>query len=566
MNRIIFNYLLFVFFFGVNINAQNSSINKFDSVVLENNIQPENRKFTSKDSVSNLIHNKLDSKVEINPINAFILKNSDSINTIFIYGKDTINLVKNDSLFTYNNLLKPIDSISQLWNNYVFDSIKVILNNSFEKIFKSKSKIIKSIDTLSTDYISNKKEPHKVIDNVNVEKEAINNKEGWDKSWIFIILGFVVILILVLKKYKQFKNKIVLLKKEILALNEEKTVLHSKIKSLKIREKDYKDLGEVKNISVHNINNIDETRIKVIGKIQTENTLDSSQLKKLTDGQENRWVTVAHSAIGKSHLQATPPIPCQDNNYFETLNDNWQLAIVCDGAGSAKMSHFGSKLISKNAIPSNLKNAVSNLKWFKNGELPSKKEWKNLGVTIFKETLDNLIFWVAEQNKQNNTNLSVNNYASTAMLTLYNSKGAVVANIGDGRGGYLSTSGVLKSLFTPFGGDESNGTIFITSPIWENPQKFIQTDVIDEKLLAIFLLSDGMEKVTFECSNLTDDVFTDANIPFKKFFFPILSKMKSLDSEGEEKLKDEWKSLLEFGNEAIKNESDDKTLLVSFLK
>jgi hypothetical protein len=42
--------------------------------------------------------------------------------------------------------------------------------------------------------------------------------------------------------------------------------------------------------------------------------------------------------------------------------------------------------------------------------------------------------------------------------------------------------------------------------------------------------------------------------------------MKSLDSEGEEKLKDEWKSLLEFGNEAIKNESDDKTLLVSFLK
>jgi len=142
----------------------------------------------------------------------------------------------------------------------------------------------------------------------------------------------------------------------------------------------------------------------------------------------------------------------------------------------------------------------------------------------------------------------------------------LVANIGDGRGGYLNTSGVLKSLFTPFGGDESNGTIFITSPIWENPHKFIQTDVIDEKLLAIFLLSDGMEKITFECSNLTDDVFTDANIPFKKFFFPVLSKIKSLDSEGEEKLKDEWKSLLESGNEAIKNESDDKTLLVSFLK
>ena len=47
---------------------------------------------------------------------------------------------------------------------------------------------------------------------------------------------------------------------------------------------------------------------------------------------------------------------------------------------------------------------------------------------------------------------------------------------------------------------------------------FIQTDVIDEKILSVFLLSDGMEKISFECSNLTDDVFVDANIPYKNFF------------------------------------------------
>ena len=286
----------------------------------------------------------------------------------------------------------------------------------------------------------------------------------------------------------------------------------------------------------------------------------------LTVGQEFRWITVAHSAIGKSHSQATPPIPCQDNHYFETLNNNWQLAIVCDGAGSAKMSHFGSKLISNNAIPYILKNTLSNLRWFKKGELTSKKEWENLGLTIFKETYSNLISWVEKHNKQNNTSYSFNDFASTVMFSLYNSKGVAVANIGDGRGGYLNTSGELKPLFTPFGGDESNGTIFITSPIWENPNKFIQTDVIDKKILAIFLLSDGMEKITFECSNLTDNLFTDANIPYKKFFFPVLSKIKSLDNEGEEKLKIEWKLFIESGNDAIINESDDKTLLVSFLK
>ena len=557
MNRIILKSLLFIFFLSININAQNISINKVDSVMLEN------REFTSKDSVSNLINNKLDSKVEFNPINAFVLKNSDSINNIFIYGKDIVNLVKNDSLFKYNDLLKPLDSISKLWNNSAFDSIKVILNNSFEKIFRSKSEIIKGIDTFSADDVLNKKEHLIIIEKVNGEKEAINKKKGWDKSWFLIVLGFGAILILILKKYKQLKNKIHLLKNGIEVLNEEKIALHSKIKYLDSREEDSNSLDKVDNKS---IGDIDQTRSKLINQIQRENTLDNSQLKRLTDVQENRWVTVAHSAIGKSHSQANPPIPCQDNNYFETLNDNWQLAIVCDGAGSAKMSHFGSKLISSNSIPSNLKNALSNLKWFKKGHLPTKKEWGSLSVGVFKETLGNLISWVTESNKQNNTKFTVNDYASTVMLALYNSKGVLVANIGDGRGGYLNTSGVLKSLFTPFGGDESNGTIFITSPIWDNPHKFIQTDVIDEKLLAIFLLSDGMEKITFECSNLTDDVFTDANIPFKKFFFPVLSKIKSLDSEGEEKLKDEWKSLLESGNEAIKNESDDKTLLVSFLK
>ena len=44
------------------------------------------------------------------------------------------------------------------------------------------------------------------------------------------------------------------------------------------------------------------------------------------------------------------------------------------------------------------------------------------------------------------------------------------------------------------------------------------------------------------------------------------SKIKSLDNEGEEKLKNEWKLFIESGNDAIINESDDKTLLVSFLK
>ena len=58
-----------------------------------------------------------------------------------------------------------------------------------------------------------------------------------------------------------------------------------------------------------------------------------------------------------------------------------------------------------------------------------------------------------------------------------------------------------------------------------------------------------MEKISFECSNLTDDVFVDANIPYKNFFLPILMKIKLLKPSDEHKLVDSWKS---FWNQAMR--------------
>ena len=42
-----------------------------------------------------------------------------------------------------------------------------------------------------------------------------------------------------------------------------------------------------------------------------------------------------------------------------------------------------------------------------------------------------------------------------------------------------------------------------------------------------------------------------------KYFFPIIKKLKSIKSEEETKLLDDWKQLLANGNEEIKNESDE---------
>lgn len=499
---------------------------------------------------SNKIPDKIYSKksIPLDSIHEYILNSIDSIQEVYIHGSSRVNLIKTDTLFVYDSILIPVDSISFYWSDNLFDSITILLDNSIKKLFANNSKIKTNRDSISLKY---ELESPKLI------SEKVHTPKDDKILWILTILISTGILFVVTKKYLKHK-------KSRNSLKEVFSSLKSQSEDLTRKPQDFKN----KTNESDNLTNkqVEEIRKKVIKSLTEQNALDNSELKELSSKKENRWVTVGHSAIGRSHSNAIPPILCQDNHHFENLNETWQLAIVCDGAGSAKMSHFGSELISKSEISNNLSEELFSYDWFKKGTLPSKKEWSTSSISILEKTYNNLSAWVEKQNKETGTAHSVNDFATTVMFVLYNSKGALVANIGDGRGGYLNDSGDFKSLFVPYGGDESNGTIFITSPIWDTPELFIQSDVVNEKILSIFLLSDGMEKITFECSNLTEEVFIDANIPFKKFFYPILSKISSLDIEGERKLIVEWKNFIENGNEAIRNESDDKTLLISFLK
>lgn len=388
---------------------------------------------------------------------------------------------------------------------------------------------------------------------------------------VLFIFGILLTLLIVLfivyrfyKKYNGLKMKISLLENENEYLKKDCKKLHAKIQNLngKLGVSAKRDNGS----NYKSQKEIESIKIKVIRDLIEQNNLNERELIKLKVNQENRWVTIGHSSIGKNHTNVTPITPCQDNNHFESLSDKFELAIVCDGAGSAKKSHFGSKFLSKGALPKNIKSNLKDLNWYKKGEIPTNLEWAKISMDILKQSYQDLEIWVSNENKKNNSNFSVNEFASTVIITIYNSKGVLVANIGDGRGGYLNAKGELKPLFIPFGGEESNGTIFITSPIWDKQEEFIQSNVFSEDILSVFLLSDGMEKSTFECSNLTDDVFIDPNIPYKNFFLPIFSKIKSISSMEEQKLSEEWKKFIATGTEAIKNEGDDKTLLISFLK
>lgn len=54
----------------------------------------------------------------------------------------------------------------------------------------------------------------------------------------------------------------------------------------------------------------------------------------------DKWFGVAEAEAGAKHLKSSPPIPCQDAAFART--DPRPVALVADGAGSARLSHFGS--------------------------------------------------------------------------------------------------------------------------------------------------------------------------------------------------------------------------------
>ncbi len=59
--------------------------------------------------------------------------------------------------------------------------------------------------------------------------------------------------------------------------------------------------------------------------------------------QPENWLGIAEVAAGTKHLQANPPVPCQDAAIAHAGAGVRPCAFVADGAGSAPLSHFGAQ-------------------------------------------------------------------------------------------------------------------------------------------------------------------------------------------------------------------------------
>lgn len=276
------------------------------------------------------------------------------------------------------------------------------------------------------------------------------------------------------------------------------------------------------------------------------------------------WFVVGASVIGKSHTSTNTP--CQDSYFNKVLSNDWGIAVICDGAGSATNSDVGSTFVATEAIPRVFEEIIIEKDWLNSSALPEPAEWEEAAKKGLKQVNGALRIFSDAQKYE------FPSLACTAIIILYSPFGLLVTHIGDGRAGYCDEFGTWSSVMTPHKGEEANQTIFVTSGGWISDDKFTMSNVlvpesrvIKGKIASFILLSDGCEYHSFECSTMVDEgKWIDPNRPYPQFFDPLINTLKgvAVDKKTSLEAQDSWRQFLTTGTEGLKNEPDDKTMII----
>ncbi len=278
------------------------------------------------------------------------------------------------------------------------------------------------------------------------------------------------------------------------------------------------------------------------------------------------WIVVGASVQGNGHISMD--MPCQDNHGYEYLGEGWGIAIVSDGAGSAKLSHIGSKVTVSRALL-HFKELVEREGWKTNSVLPSDIDWMKKSYKVLKRVRDELEAF------SNKNNCVIKDLSATIISIIHSPLGLLVAHIGDGRAGYKDMSGKWHSVITPHKGEEANQTIFIPSDFWNiqfyemSGATVPESKIIKDEVAAFTLMSDGCENTSWLCNQFNEDSgkYYDPNQPFGKFFEPLLDTLQSFrtDKVSLEEREDKWYSFIKEGNKSFIRETDDKTMILGAL-
>lgn len=221
---------------------------------------------------------------------------------------------------------------------------------------------------------------------------------------------------------------------------------------------------------------------------------------------ESSWKYTGMSVIGTSHEKSETP--CQDActlGFFDGLF----VAVVADGAGSAKHSDIGSKLLTEEAFTS-----IQQWEAFDDTE----EEWEKHLLNLAKELRKKLEKTAKKQK------LALKDLAATLVLVIVSKDRIVGLQIGDGAIVYGSQDEQdVRLLISPVRGEYLNETTFITSDNYQDVLQIVYDEAVVDRV-AVF--SDGLQMLSL-------DMKIDPPEPYQAFFQPFFASLYSVDDNKE---------------------------------
>lgn len=212
------------------------------------------------------------------------------------------------------------------------------------------------------------------------------------------------------------------------------------------------------------------------------------------------WTGFAASIPGGGHIRHG--IPCQDASAVMTAPR--PAVIVCDGRGSASLSHFGAQ-----GAVSAFRSQMSILEPFLVNILDVEEEKQDQWIKfcrIMYRTLMQVKYDLAEQH-----NTEEKEFDCTVAFAIAGEKHIGCFQVGDGSI-VVRQNGICKAVFPPEKGEFANQTHFLR-PGGEEEMKFQYTLLDAEVNSGIAVTSDGPEHLMFRLSDMTPgkifDMFLD---------------------------------------------------------
>lgn len=192
------------------------------------------------------------------------------------------------------------------------------------------------------------------------------------------------------------------------------------------------------------------------------------------------WNLLDSTRQGRSHVKQGTP--CQDKTYCQSYDDAYVITLA-DGAGSARLSHYGAECVTK-CIADEL-------------GLHFESYWDETEARIAKERL---FLEISESLQQivEQHDCQLKDLASTLLAVAVKDERYIILHLGDGVVGY-SKEGVLKVASAPNNGEFANTTVFTTSSNACSQMKVFRGQL--NGITGFLLMSDGPEACLYDKKN-----------------------------------------------------------------